>query len=132
MRTDMSRNDVEKRWHDPAAFRAAAEYVVSVIALASLSFALFVLIGQMDPIVVTGNAASPSGRRDRSVHQDLPSMASRPNMARLAGRRMVSADIDARQPEHPRNGAIALSDESPNWQSSLRPRPTCRSTERPS
>ena len=50
MRTDMSRNDVEKRSHDPAAFRAAAEYVVSVIALASLSFALFVLIGRWTPL----------------------------------------------------------------------------------
>ncbi|HPX37343.1 MAG TPA: hypothetical protein PLH92_13615 [Mycobacterium sp.] len=33
------RRDVEKRWHDPETFRAAARYVVSVVVLAALAFA---------------------------------------------------------------------------------------------
>lgn len=32
-------NDVEKRWHDPAQFRAAVIYVVTVVALAGMAFA---------------------------------------------------------------------------------------------
>lgn len=32
-------NDVEKRWHDPAMFRAAVKYTVFVIALAGAAFA---------------------------------------------------------------------------------------------
>ncbi len=36
---DMSRNDVEKRWHDPKTFRAAATYVGVVILLAAVAFA---------------------------------------------------------------------------------------------
>ncbi|MCB0949169.1 MAG: hypothetical protein KDB44_07815 [Mycobacterium sp.] len=50
MRTDMSTNDVEKRWRDPAAFRAAATYVVSVVALASLAFVLFRIFGESRPM----------------------------------------------------------------------------------
>lgn len=34
-------NDVEKRWHDPAAFRSAVAYVSAVIAVAALVFALY-------------------------------------------------------------------------------------------
>ena len=37
------RNDVEKRWHDPAMFRAAVTYVVSVVALAAVAFAAAVV-----------------------------------------------------------------------------------------
>ena len=33
------RNDVEKRWHDPAMFRAAVTYVVCVVAVAGVAFA---------------------------------------------------------------------------------------------
>ena len=36
--TDGDTNDVEKRWHDPALFRAAVTYVAMVIALAGLAF----------------------------------------------------------------------------------------------
>lgn len=32
------RRDVEKRWHDPAVFRAAVAYVFAVIALAAAAF----------------------------------------------------------------------------------------------
>lgn len=39
----MDRNDVEKRWHDPAAFRAAVTYVVSVVAVAAVAFAATVI-----------------------------------------------------------------------------------------
>ncbi|TGD89996.1 hypothetical protein BayCH28_05280 [Mycolicibacterium sp. CH28] len=35
----MLTNDVEKRWHDPDAFRAAVTYVVSVVALAGVALA---------------------------------------------------------------------------------------------
>ena len=35
---DASRRDVEKRWHDPATFRAAARYVLYVVALAAAAF----------------------------------------------------------------------------------------------
>lgn len=35
----MSSNDVEKRWHDPAMFRSAVTYVVSVVAVAGVAFA---------------------------------------------------------------------------------------------
>lgn len=31
-------NDVEKRWHDPAALRAAATFVVAVVAVAAVAF----------------------------------------------------------------------------------------------
>ncbi|HEX3547687.1 MAG TPA: hypothetical protein VHU62_14075 [Mycobacterium sp.] len=36
-------NDVEKRWHDPAEFRAAVRYVVAFIAVAALAFAFYAL-----------------------------------------------------------------------------------------
>lgn len=39
MSTDGNRNDVEKRWRDPAAFRAAATYLGGVIALSAAAFA---------------------------------------------------------------------------------------------
>lgn len=39
MTGDGNTNDVEKRWHDPAMFRAAATYVGVVIALAAAAFA---------------------------------------------------------------------------------------------
>ena len=54
MRTRMTTNDVEKRWHDPAAFRAASVYVVSIIAMAGLAFALFLLIGREVPLSALG------------------------------------------------------------------------------
>src|ERR1043166_9231172 len=33
----MDRNDVEERWHDPAAFRAAVIYVASVVGVAEFA-----------------------------------------------------------------------------------------------
>lgn len=36
--TMMDDNDVEKRWRDPATFRAAARYVGVVVALAAVAF----------------------------------------------------------------------------------------------
>jgi hypothetical protein len=50
----MTTNDVEKRWHDPAAFRAASVYVASVIALAGLAFVLFAVIGHGAPLSALG------------------------------------------------------------------------------
>lgn len=43
MTTDGDTNDVEKRWHDPQAFRAAATYVGVVILLAAAAFAATVV-----------------------------------------------------------------------------------------
>jgi hypothetical protein len=40
---EMSTNDVEKRWSDPALFRAAAIYVGVVVALALAAFAVAVV-----------------------------------------------------------------------------------------
>ena len=37
-------NDVEKRWHDPAAMRGAVRYVVAVVVTAILAFVASVLI----------------------------------------------------------------------------------------
>jgi hypothetical protein len=54
MRTSMTTNDVEKRWHDPAAFRAASVYVASIIAVAGLAFVLFLLIGREVPLWALG------------------------------------------------------------------------------
>jgi len=34
----MTTNDVEKRWHDPAALRAAVTFVVSVLIVAGIAF----------------------------------------------------------------------------------------------
>jgi hypothetical protein len=34
-------NDVEKRWHDPAAFRAAVIYSLAVIAVAGIALVVF-------------------------------------------------------------------------------------------
>ena len=39
----MDTNDVEKSWHDPAAFRAAVIYVVSVVVVAGVAFAVAVI-----------------------------------------------------------------------------------------
>jgi hypothetical protein len=41
-------DDVEKRWHDPRAFRAAVGYVVAVIAVAAVAFTVYVLRDQHD------------------------------------------------------------------------------------
>lgn len=39
----MDRDDVEKRWRDPATFRAAVTYVVSVVVVAGVAFAVAVI-----------------------------------------------------------------------------------------
>jgi ABC-type branched-subunit amino acid transport system substrate-binding protein len=44
-------NDVEKRWHDPDAFRAAVTYVAVVVMLAALAFAVYAF-GDRDRIVL--------------------------------------------------------------------------------
>lgn len=54
---DAQRRDVEKRWNDPATFRSAAVYVVSVIGLAALAFAAMVawhslLAGILVPVIL--------------------------------------------------------------------------------
>lgn len=36
-------NDVEKRWHDPAAFKAAVRYDVAVVAVAGVAFVVYAL-----------------------------------------------------------------------------------------
>ena len=41
--SDMSTNDVEKRWHDPVMLRAAVKYVLTVIALAGAAFTVTVI-----------------------------------------------------------------------------------------
>lgn len=43
MTTDGDTNDVEKRWNDPAMFRAAVKYVLTVIALAAVAFTVTVV-----------------------------------------------------------------------------------------
>ncbi|GAA2770386.1 hypothetical protein H7J51_14120 [Mycobacterium crocinum] len=40
---NMNRDDVEKRWHDPAAFRAAVTYVVAVVVVAGVALAATLL-----------------------------------------------------------------------------------------
>jgi hypothetical protein len=37
----ISSNDVEKRWHDPRAFRSAVVYVTAVVIVAGVAFALY-------------------------------------------------------------------------------------------
>jgi hypothetical protein len=37
-------NDVEKRWHDPAAMRSAVRYAVAVVAVAAVAFVACLLI----------------------------------------------------------------------------------------
>ena len=37
-------NDVEKRWHDPSAFRHAVEYGVAVIVVAAVAFAVYAVV----------------------------------------------------------------------------------------
>jgi hypothetical protein len=54
MRANMMTNDVEKRWHDPAAFSAASVYVASIIAVAGLAFVAFLLIGREVPLSALG------------------------------------------------------------------------------
>ena len=54
MRTNMTTNDVEKRCYDPAAFRAASVYVVSIIAVAGLAFVAFLLMGREVPLSALG------------------------------------------------------------------------------
>jgi len=50
-------NDVEKRWHDPAATRAAVRYAVVVIALAAVAFIACVVI---DPHSVILASVTPA------------------------------------------------------------------------
>lgn len=45
-------NDVEKRWHDPATFRSAVGYVLSVVAIAGVAFAFYVLDRTLLPAVL--------------------------------------------------------------------------------
>lgn len=53
----MTINDVEKRWHDPAAFRAAVRYVATVIAAAGIAFLLLLLIDRHSPLWALGTPA---------------------------------------------------------------------------
>jgi hypothetical protein len=53
----MMTNDVEKRWHDPAMFRAAVTYVVSVVVVAGVAFAAAVawhslIAGILVPVIL--------------------------------------------------------------------------------
>lgn len=53
----MMTNDVEKRWHDPEAFRAAMTYVVAVVAVAGAAFAATVtwhslIAGILVPVIL--------------------------------------------------------------------------------
>lgn len=50
-------NDVEKRWHDPAAFRAAVRYVATVIAAAGIPFILLLTIDRHSPLWALGTPA---------------------------------------------------------------------------
>lgn len=43
-----STNDVEKRWHDPAALRAAVGYVIAVIVVAVAVFTYYAVTDQHD------------------------------------------------------------------------------------
>jgi hypothetical protein len=42
-----TRNDVEKNWHDPPAFRAAVTYDAVVIAVAAVAFAIYAVSGDL-------------------------------------------------------------------------------------
>ena len=53
----MDRNDVEKRWRDPAAFRAAVAYVSMVIVLAAVMFTVYAF---SDPDQVWLAAGTPA------------------------------------------------------------------------
>ncbi len=39
-------NDVEKRWHDPEAFRAAVKYVLTVVAVSLIALGLYLWVGE--------------------------------------------------------------------------------------
>jgi hypothetical protein len=43
-------NDVEKNWHDPPTFHAAVTYVVAVIAVAAVAFAVYAMPGDRSVI----------------------------------------------------------------------------------
>jgi hypothetical protein len=45
-------NDVEKRWRDPAAFRAAVKYAVAVIAVAGVALAAYAFTRDLVPAVL--------------------------------------------------------------------------------
>jgi hypothetical protein len=47
-------NDVEKRWNDPAAFRAAAIYVAAVVLVAGLALAVYALLARDMPLWSVG------------------------------------------------------------------------------
>ena len=46
-------NDVEKRWDQPGAFRAAATYAVVVVALAALAFAVYAMISKTSVVAAS-------------------------------------------------------------------------------
>ncbi|KDE99996.1 membrane protein [Mycolicibacterium aromaticivorans JS19b1 = JCM 16368] len=53
----MDSDDVEKSWHDPATFRAAVMYVVSVVVVAAVAFAATVvwhslIAGVLVPVIL--------------------------------------------------------------------------------
>jgi hypothetical protein len=50
-------NDVEKRWHDPAAFRGAIRYVGTVIVVAAIAFAAFAFFDRNSIVLA---AATPT------------------------------------------------------------------------
>ncbi|AWT51667.1 hypothetical protein [Mycolicibacterium smegmatis] len=45
-------NDVEKRWHDPATFRSAVAYVLSVVAIAGVALIFYVMDRTLLPAIL--------------------------------------------------------------------------------
>ena len=61
MNYEASRRDAEKRWSDPPTFRAAAKYVIAVVALTAVAFAATVawhslLAGILVPAILFAGA----------------------------------------------------------------------------
>ena len=106
MTTDGDTNDVEKRWHDPAMFRAAVKYVLSVIALAGAAFTFTVVWRSVT--CRRAGAGDPVLRRHRGIRYDLPGLARRRGMADLAGCGMVPATAVPGLPERPVRGGLIL------------------------
>lgn len=50
-------NDVEKRWHDPAAMRAAIRYVAAVVVVATVAFAASLAIDRYSLIWMSATPA---------------------------------------------------------------------------
>lgn len=97
-------NDVEKRWRDPAVFRAAVRYAVLVIAVAGLALVVYAFTKEVTAAVLVPAVLFVGGLG--AFIRTYQVWRAEGNVADLAGRGLVSVRVVPRHPSRRGFGAV--------------------------